>query len=87
MEAGVQVKVIAPILAHHTKEKLLGLESGDYIVRIKTMNIVQGKTINGSCKTYEKVLLTSLDPNIQNLHSIRRKKLKKSLTFNIQENY
>ena len=74
MEAGV-VKVIAPI--SDTPAEKAGIKAGDYIVRINKEQ-VQGKTLMEAVK----LMRGPVGSNIE--LTIRRKELKKSLTFNIK---
>jgi len=74
MEAGV-VKVIAPIA--DTPAAKAGIKAGDYIVRINNEQ-VQGKTLMEAVKLMRGPVGTSIEL------TIRRKNLKKPLTFNIQ---
>tara|TARA_X000000368_G_scaffold66177_1_gene47470 strand:- start:2161 stop:3306 length:1146 start_codon:yes stop_codon:yes gene_type:complete len=73
MEAGV-VKVIAPIA--DTPAEKAGIKAGDYIVRINN-DQVQGKTLMEAVKLMRGPIGTSI-----NL-TVRRKGIKKPLTFNI----
>ena len=74
MEAGV-VKVIAPISG--TPAERAGIKSGDYIVRINGEQ-VQGKTLMEAVKLMRGPVGTSIEL------TVRRKNLKKSLTFKVQ---
>ena len=74
MEAGV-VKVIAPI--SDTPAEKAGIKAGDYIVRINKEQ-VQGKTLMEAVKLMRGPVGSSIEL------TIRRKQVKKSLTFNIQ---
>ncbi len=74
MEAGV-VKVIAPIA--DTPAEKAGIKAGDYIVRINNEQ-VQGKTLMEAVKLMRGPVGSSIEL------TIRRKNLKKSLTFNVQ---
>ena len=74
MEAGV-VKVIAPIA--DTPAEKAGIKAGDYIVRINNEQ-VQGKTLMEAVKLMRGPVGSSIEL------TIRRKNVKKSLTFNIQ---
>ena len=74
MEAGV-VKVIAPIA--DTPADKAGIKAGDYIVRINNEQ-VQGKTLMEAVKLMRGPVGSSIEL------TVRRKNLKKSLTFNIQ---
>ncbi len=74
MEAGV-VKVIAPI--SDTPAEKAGIKAGDYIVRINKEQ-VQGKTLMEAVKLMRGPVGSSIEL------TIRRKEVKKSLTFNIQ---
>ena len=74
MEAGV-VKVIAPIA--DTPAEKAGIKAGDYIVRINN-DQVQGKTLMEAVKLMRGPVGSSIDL------TIRRKGVKKSLTFKIQ---
>ena len=74
MEAGV-VKVIAPIA--DTPAEKAGIKAGDYIVRINNEQ-VQGKTLMEAVKLMRGPVGSSIEL------TVRRKNLKKSLTFNIQ---
>ena len=74
MEAGV-VKVIAPI--SDTPAEKAGIKAGDYIVRINDEQ-VQGKTLMEAVKLMRGPVGSSIEL------TIRRKNVKKSLTFNIQ---
>ena len=74
MEAGV-VKVIAPIA--DTPAEKAGIKAGDYIVRINNVQ-VQGKTLMEAVKLMRGPVGSSLEL------TVRRKNVKKSLTFNIQ---
>ena len=74
MEAGV-VKVIAPI--SDTPAEKAGIKAGDYIVRINKEQ-VQGKTLMEAVKLMRGPVGSSIEL------TVRRKEVKKSLTFNIQ---
>ena len=74
MEAGV-VKVIAPIA--DTPAEKAGIKAGDYIVRINKEQ-VQGKTLMEAVKLMRGPVGSSIEL------SVRRKGVKKSITFNIQ---
>ena len=74
MEAGV-VKVIAPIA--DTPAEKAGIKAGDYIVRINN-DQVQGKTLMEAVKLMRGPVGSSIDL------TIRRKGVKKSLTFKIE---
>ncbi len=74
MEAGV-VKVIAPI--SDTPAEKAGIKAGDYIVRINNEQ-VQGKTLMEAVKLMRGPVGSSIEL------TIRRKNVKKSLTFKIQ---
>jgi len=74
MEAGV-VKVIAPIA--DTPAEKAGIKAGDYIVRINEEQ-VQGKTLMEAVKLMRGPVGSSIEL------SVRRKGVKKSITFNIQ---
>ena len=74
MEAGV-VKVIAPI--SDTPAEKAGIKAGDYIVRINKEQ-VQGKTLMEAVK----LMRGPVGSNIE--LTVRRKEVKKSLTFNIK---
>tara|TARA_Y100000817_G_scaffold141046_2_gene110551 strand:- start:64 stop:1206 length:1143 start_codon:yes stop_codon:yes gene_type:complete len=74
MEAGV-VKVIAPIA--DTPADKAGIKAGDYIVRINNEQ-VQGKTLMEAVKLMRGPVGSSIEL------TVRRKNLKKPLTFNIQ---
>jgi len=74
MEAGV-VKVIAPIADTPAEEA--GIKAGDYIVRINDEQ-VQGKTLMEAVKLMRGPVGSSIEL------TIRRKNVKKPLTFNIQ---
>ncbi len=74
MEAGV-VKVIAPIA--DTPAEKAGIKAGDYIVRINNEQ-VQGKTLMEAVKLMRGPVGSSIEL------TVRRKNVKKSLTFNIQ---
>tara|TARA_Y200000002_G_scaffold349807_1_gene326691 strand:- start:536 stop:1678 length:1143 start_codon:yes stop_codon:yes gene_type:complete len=74
MEAGV-VKVIAPI--SDTPAEKAGIKAGDYIVRINKEQ-VQGKTLMEAVKLMRGPVGSSIEL------TIRRKEVKKSLTFNIK---
>ena len=74
MEAGV-VKVIAPIA--DTPAEKAGIKAGDYIVRINDEQ-VQGKTLMEAVKLMRGPVGSSIEL------SVRRKGVKKSITFNIQ---
>ncbi len=74
MEAGV-VKVIAPI--SDTPAERAGIKAGDYIVRINDEQ-VQGKTLMEAVKMMRGPVGSSIEL------TIRRKGIKKSLTFKIQ---
>ncbi len=74
MEAGV-VKVIAPIA--DTPAEKAGIKAGDYIVRINKEQ-VQGKTLMEAVKLMRGPVGSSIEL------TVRRKDVKKSLTFNIQ---
>jgi len=74
MEAGV-VKVIAPI--SDTPAEKAGIKAGDYIVKINDEQ-VQGKTLMEAVKLMRGPVGSSIEL------TIRRKNVKKSLTFNIQ---
>ena len=74
MEAGV-VKVIAPIA--DTPAEKAGIKSGDYIVRINNEQ-VQGKTLREAVKLMRGPVGSSIEL------TVRRKGIKKSLTFKIQ---
>ena len=74
MEAGV-VKVIAPIL--DTPAEKAGIKAGDYIVRINDEQ-VQGKTLMEAVKLMRGPVGSSIEL------TVRRKNVKKSLTFNIK---
>ena len=74
MEAGV-VKVIAPIA--DTPAEKAGIKAGDYIVRINKEQ-VQGKTLMEAVKLMRGPVGSSIEL------TIRRKDVKKSLTFSIQ---
>ncbi len=74
MEAGV-VKVIAPI--SDTPAEKAGIKAGDYIVRINKEQ-VQGKTLMEAVKLMRGPVGSSIEL------TIRRKEIKKSLTFNIK---
>ena len=74
MEAGV-VKVIAPIA--DTPAEKAGIKSGDYIVRINNEQ-VQGKTLMEAVKLMRGPVGSSIEL------TVRRKGIKKSLTFKIQ---
>ena len=74
MEAGV-VKVIAPIA--DTPAEKAGIKAGDYIVRINNEQ-VQGKTLMEAVKLMRGPVGSSIEL------TVRRKNLKRSLTFNVQ---
>ena len=74
MEAGV-VKVIAPI--SDTPAEKAGIKAGDYIVRINKEQ-VQGKTLMEAVKLMRGPVGSSIEL------TVRRKEIKKSLTFNIK---
>ena len=74
MEAGV-IKVIAPIA--DTPAEKAGIKSGDYIVRINNEQ-VQGKTLMEAVKLMRGPVGSSIEL------TVRRKGIKKSLTFKIQ---
>jgi carboxyl-terminal processing protease len=74
MEAGV-VKVISPI--SDTPAEKAGIKAGDYIVRINNEQ-VQGKTLMEAVKLMRGPVGSSIEL------TIRRKGIKKSLTFTIQ---
>ena len=74
MEAGV-VKVISPIA--DTPAEKAGIKSGDYIVRINNEQ-VQGKTLMEAVKLMRGPVGSSIEL------TVRRKGIKKSLTFKIQ---
>ena len=74
MEAGV-VKVIAPI--SDTPAEKAGIKAGDYIVRINDEQ-VQGKTLMQAVKLMRGPVGSSIEL------TVRRKNVKKSLTFKIQ---
>ena len=74
MEAGV-VKVIAPI--SDTPAEKAGIKAGDYIVRINDEQ-VQGKTLMEAVKLMRGPVGSSIEL------TVRRKNVKKSLTFNIK---
>ncbi len=74
MEAGV-VKVIAPIA--DTPAEKAGIKAGDYIVRINDEQ-VQGKTLMEAVKLMRGPVGSSIEL------SVRRKGVKKPITFNIQ---
>ncbi len=74
MEAGV-VKVIAPIA--DTPAEKAGIKAGDYIVRINNEQ-VQGKTLMEAVKLMRGPVGTSIEL------TVRRKNIKKSLTFKVQ---
>ncbi len=74
MEAGV-VKVIAPIA--DTPAEKAGIKSGDYVVRINNEQ-VQGKTLMEAVKLMRGPVGSSIEL------TVRRKGIKKSLTFKIQ---
>ena len=74
MEAGV-VKVISPIA--DTPAEKAGIKAGDYIVRINNQQ-VQGKTLMEAVK----LMRGPVGSNIE--LTVRRKEVKKSLTFKIQ---
>ncbi len=74
MEAGV-VKVIAPIA--DTPAEKAGIKSGDYIVRINNEQ-VQGKTLMEAVKLMRGPVGSSITL------TIRRKEVKKALTFKIE---
>jgi len=74
MEAGV-VKVIAPIA--DTPAEKAGIKAGDYIVRINKEQ-VQGKTLMEAVKLMRGPVGSSIDL------TIRRRDIKKPLTFKIQ---
>ena len=74
MEAGV-VKVIAPI--SDTPAEKAGIKAGDYIVRINDVQ-VQGKTLMEAVKLMRGPVGSSIEL------TVRRKNVKKSLTFNIK---
>ncbi len=74
MEAGV-VKVIAPI--SDTPAEKAGIKAGDYIVRINDEQ-VQGKTLMEAVKLMRGPVGSSIEL------TVRRKNVKKSLTFKIQ---
>ena len=74
MEAGV-VKVIAPI--SDTPAEKAGIKAGDYIVRINDVQ-VQGKTLMEAVKLMRGSVGSSIEL------TVRRKNVKKSLTFNIK---
>ena len=74
MEAGV-VKVIAPIA--DTPAEKAGIKAGDYIVRINEEQ-VQGKTLMEAVKLMRGPVGSSIEL------SVRRKGVKKPITFNIQ---
>ena len=74
MEAGV-VKVIAPI--SDTPAEKAGIKAGDYIVRINKEQ-VQGKTLMEAVKLMRGPVGSSIEL------TVRRKEVKKSLTFNIK---
>ena len=74
MEAGV-VKVIAPIA--DTPAEKAGIKAGDYIVRINN-DQVQGKTLMEAVKLMRGPVGSSIEL------TVRRKEVKKSLTFKIQ---
>ena len=74
MEAGV-VKVIAPIA--DTPAEKAGIKAGDYIVRINEEQ-VQGKTLMEAVKLMRGPVGSSIEL------TVRRKGVKKSITFNIQ---
>ena len=74
MEAGV-VKVIAPIA--DTPAEKAGIKAGDYIVRINNEQ-VQGKSLMEAVKLMRGPVGTSIEL------TIRRRNVKKSLTFNIK---
>ncbi len=74
MEAGV-VKVIAPI--SDTPAEKAGIKAGDYIVRINKEQ-VQGKTLMEAVKLMRGPVGSSIEL------TVRRKEVKKPLTFNIK---
>ena len=74
MEAGV-VKVISPI--SDTPAEKAGIKAGDYIVRINNEQ-VQGKTLMEAVKLMRGPVGSSIDL------TVRRKGIKKSLTFTVQ---
>ena len=74
MEAGV-VKVIAPIA--DTPAEKAGIKAGDYIVKINNEQ-VQGKTLMEAVKLMRGPVGSSIEL------TVRRKNIKKSLTFKIQ---
>ena len=74
MEAGV-VKVISPIA--DTPAEKAGIKAGDYIVRINNEQ-VQGKTLMEAVKLMRGPVGSSIEL------TIRRKNVKKSLTFNVE---
>ena len=74
MEAGV-VKVIAPIA--DTPAERAGIKAGDYIVRINDKQ-VQGKTLMEAVKLMRGPVGSSIEL------TVRRKGVKKSLSFQIQ---
>ncbi len=74
MEAGV-VKVISPI--SDTPAEKAGIKAGDYIVRINNEQ-VQGKTLMEAVKLMRGPVGSSIEL------TVRRKNVKKSLTFNIE---
>jgi carboxyl-terminal processing protease len=74
MEAGV-VKVIAPIA--DTPAEKAGIKAGDYIVRINKEQ-VQGKTLMEAVKLMRGPVGSSIEL------TVRRKNVKKALTFKIQ---
>tara|TARA_B100001057_G_scaffold460783_1_gene512184 strand:- start:9120 stop:10262 length:1143 start_codon:yes stop_codon:yes gene_type:complete len=74
MEAGV-VKVIAPI--SDTPAEKAGIKAGDYIVRINDQQ-VQGKSLMEAVKLMRGPVGSSIEL------TVRRKDVKKPLTFNIQ---
>ena len=74
MEAGV-VKVIAPI--SDTPAEKAGIKAGDYIVRINDEQ-VQGKTLMEAVKLMRGPVGSSIEL------TVRRKNVKKSLTFKVQ---
>ena len=74
MEAGV-VKVISPIA--DTPAEKVGIKAGDYIVRINNEQ-VQGKTLMEAVKLMRGPVGSSIRINS------KKKKCKKTITFNIQ---
>jgi carboxyl-terminal processing protease len=74
MEAGV-VKVISPI--SDTPAEKAGIKAGDYIVRIENEQ-VQGKTLMEAVKLMRGPVGSSIEL------TVRRKNVKKSLTFKVQ---